>query len=136
MTADLAARFFFGIFLLCALLSVQGAALAALPLMVWAAFEVLSPLLLLPGYYRESQEAAKNIEKITEGSPQSSPSLCLPQNSHLEAENVFFRYLPSGPWVLEGVSLDLPPGKKMAIVGPSGAGKSTFINLLMRFWDY
>jgi subfamily B ATP-binding cassette protein MsbA len=36
---------------------------------------------------------------------------------------------------LDGVTLDIPPGKKIALVGPSGAGKSTIFNLLLRFYD-
>lgn len=34
---------------------------------------------------------------------------------------------------LHGVSFDIPPGKKIALVGPSGAGKSTIVQLLLRF---
>ena len=37
---------------------------------------------------------------------------------------------------LDGISFDLPFGKRLAIVGPSGAGKSTVLNLLLRFWDF
>jgi len=47
-----------------------------------------------------------------------------------------FHYSPDQPWVLEGIRLDLPPRKKIAIVGPSGAGKTTLLNLLLRFWEY
>jgi ATP-binding cassette, subfamily B, bacterial MsbA len=36
---------------------------------------------------------------------------------------------------LAGVTLDIPAGKKVALVGPSGAGKSTIFNLLLRFYD-
>ena len=36
---------------------------------------------------------------------------------------------------LQSVSLDIPSGKKVAIVGPSGAGKSTVGRLLFRFYD-
>jgi len=36
---------------------------------------------------------------------------------------------------LSGVTLDIPAGKKVALVGPSGAGKSTIFNLLLRFYD-
>jgi ATP-binding cassette, subfamily B, bacterial MsbA len=36
---------------------------------------------------------------------------------------------------LSGVTLDIPAGKKVALVGPSGAGKSTTFNLLLRFYD-
>ena len=37
--------------------------------------------------------------------------------------------------ILKRVSLDIPSGKKVAIVGPSGAGKSTVGRLLFRFYD-
>jgi ABC-type multidrug transport system fused ATPase/permease subunit len=36
--------------------------------------------------------------------------------------------------VLRGVSLDLAPGARTAIVGPNGAGKSTIINLILGFY--
>ena len=37
--------------------------------------------------------------------------------------------------VLDKFTLDIPQGKRIALVGPSGTGKSTLINLLLRHWD-
>ncbi len=36
---------------------------------------------------------------------------------------------------LDGVDLDVPAGRTVALVGPSGAGKSTVFNLIPRFYD-
>ena len=50
-------------------------------------------------------------------------------------ENVWFRYPDGEEDVLEGFSLDIPPGTTVAIVGETGAGKSTIVNLACRFYE-
>ena len=47
---------------------------------------------------------------------------------------VSFSYTEDKP-LIEGLSLDVKPGQRIAIVGPTGCGKTTLINLLMRFYD-
>ncbi|KAL1916375.1 uncharacterized protein VTP21DRAFT_5566 [Calcarisporiella thermophila] len=50
--------------------------------------------------------------------------------------DVRFSY-PSRPnvYVLNGVNLQIPSGKTVALVGASGSGKSTLIQLVQRFYD-
>ena len=52
----------------------------------------------------------------------------------LDFENVSFDY-GSDKAAVQGVSLQIEPGKKYALVGASGAGKSTILSLIMRFYD-
>lgn len=54
----------------------------------------------------------------------------------IDFRNVSFAYGPDKPLVLEGFSLTLPKGRKIALVGRTGAGKSTVARLLPRFWDF
>ena len=48
--------------------------------------------------------------------------------------NVHFGYRPDRE-ILRGISFDVLPGHKVAIVGSTGAGKSTINRLLFRFYD-
>ena len=65
--------------------------------------------------------------------PKPLPS---PAAGALSFDAVRFHY-PSRPdWAaLEGFSLDVKPGERVALVGPSGAGKSTVFQLLLRYYD-
>ena len=49
-------------------------------------------------------------------------------------ESISFSYTPDKP-LIEGITLAVAPGQRIAIVGPTGCGKTTLINLLMRFYD-
>jgi subfamily B ATP-binding cassette protein MsbA len=54
---------------------------------------------------------------------------------HLQFERVSFRYPNAHGPALSDVTLDVAPGKTLALVGVSGGGKSTFVNLATRFYD-
>ena len=49
----------------------------------------------------------------------------------IELRDVYYRYSPSDPLVLDGVNLIVEPGEHVAITGPSGGGKSTLVKLLL-----
>ena len=55
-------------------------------------------------------------------------------DGHVELDDVSFSYLPERP-LIRHFTLDVQPGRRVAIVGPTGCGKTTLINLLMRFYD-
>jgi subfamily B ATP-binding cassette protein MsbA len=53
---------------------------------------------------------------------------------HITFENVCFGY-NGDDLKVKNFSLDIAPGRKVALVGPSGSGKSTIASLLLRFYD-
>ena len=66
--------------------------------------------------------------------PETENAAALQPDGHVQLQDASFRYLPDRP-LIEGLSLDVQPGQRIAIVGPTGCGKTTLINLLMRFYD-
>jgi ABC-type multidrug transport system fused ATPase/permease subunit len=57
-----------------------------------------------------------------------------PGPGDLRFEGVAFEYAPGRP-VLEGIDLDVPPGRTIALIGHTGSGKTTLTSLVPRFYD-
>ena len=92
----------------------------------------------------EVSQAAGAAERLSEllavqsqiKSPAHPTPLPTPPRGEIAFNNVEFSYpLRPGISALGGVSFDVAPGERVAIVGPSGAGKTTIFALLLRFYD-
>jgi ATP-binding cassette subfamily B protein len=87
------------------------------------------------------QSAAASAERVFEllDEAEEEPDAAAPvklehTRGHITLRDVSFRYVPDTP-LIEDFSLDVAPGRTVAIVGPTGAGKTTLVNLLLRFYE-
>ncbi|NMG43420.1 ATP-binding cassette domain-containing protein [Aromatoleum toluvorans] len=99
------------------------------------------PLQTLAGVFMGWQRAKVSLQRIRElaaeqptvQSPTHPVPLAQPVRGELRLDAVRFGY--GAEAVLDGATLDVPAGTKLALVGASGAGKSTLIDLLQRHYD-
>lgn len=52
-------------------------------------------------------------------------------NTDIKVKSLRFRYSEDDPWIIHGISFDIPEGQSVAIVGSTGCGKTTLMNLLL-----
>lgn len=65
---------------------------------------------------------------------ENSNSIALNRNIHIKFENVHFTYPKTNKEILKGISFDIYPHERVALVGENGAGKSTIVKLLCRLY--
>ncbi|HST33737.1 MAG TPA: thiol reductant ABC exporter subunit CydC [Solirubrobacteraceae bacterium] len=118
--------------------TLAGVLLAALAFLLLGAYESLTPLPAAARSLRTCAAAGARLQELDRRPPavRDPPAIrSAPQAGALRAEGVSYGYEQDGRSVLDGVELELEPGRSLALLGPSGAGKSTLAELLVRFRD-
>ncbi len=73
-----------------------------------------------------------NEEEVVKDKPGSvSMETC---EGEFKIQNIGFSYDKTKKFI-DGLSVDVSAGKRIAIVGPTGCGKTTLINLILRFYE-
>jgi ATP-binding cassette subfamily C protein CydC len=111
---------------------------AMLTLLLAAGFE---PLLVLPISFAALPAAASSIRRVLDLADRrplvADPAdpLPAPAGFDIALEGVGYAYAPGRAAALDGASLTIAEGARVAVVGSSGAGKTTLTDLLLRVRD-
>jgi thiol reductant ABC exporter CydC subunit len=118
----------------------DGPLLAVIALTPLAVFEVVLNLPAAAQCLGRLQPSAARLFEVIDAPPAvtepASPAEVGPPPHVVRIRGLRARYRADGPRALDGIDLDLPPGRRVGIVGPSGAGKSTIAAVLLRFLPY
>ncbi len=102
------------------------------------AYEPMKRLANLNANLQEGLAAAWRIFAAIDLKPTimdiSNAPLLQVKKGQIDLNTVCFSY-PNGKKALKTISLNIPAGRRIALVGPSGSGKSTLLNLIPRFYD-
>ncbi len=105
------------------------------------ALQFAKPINDITGVTTQLQTGAASFRRIFEILDEESmpkEPAGMPELKNVEGKiafkNVSFSYTGDKP-LINGISLKIKSGSKVAVVGPTGAGKTTLVNLLMRFYD-
>ncbi|WP_224367796.1 peptidase domain-containing ABC transporter [Hyalangium versicolor] len=105
------------------------------------AVAVLTPLAQLVTTWQQLHLTGAHLARlldVLEAEPEPQPVEARPAprlRGHIHLENVGYRYGRGSAPVLQGLSLTIEPGQKVAVVGRSGSGKSTLGSLVLGLLD-
>ncbi|WP_084143855.1 thiol reductant ABC exporter subunit CydC [Amycolatopsis taiwanensis] len=109
-----------------------GPTIAALTLGTIGVFEVALPLTGAAARWAEASASLRRVhDLLTAPAPRPGPRQTPEEPVRVVATGLGVRYPGREEHALSGLDLDLPYGKRIALVGPSGSGKSTVLHALL-----
>ena len=107
---------------------------------VFIAQQTVSGFSRMTWAWERSLEGIQSYQAFLDMQPQIRPEPNLPAvpadlGSGIVFEDVSLTYPTSDKPAIEGVSLTIRPGERIALVGENGSGKTTFVKLLTRLYD-
>ncbi|MBB1079888.1 thiol reductant ABC exporter subunit CydC [Limosilactobacillus sp. STM2_1] len=104
--------------------------IAAFVLCVFPLDEVLSSLPTAAQQTNVYTDSLNRLNKLPQPQSVTAEKINITAPYQLKIDDLKYRYPQTDKMVLQGLSLNVKPGEKLAILGRSGAGKSTLASLI------